>query len=252
MVVSVEISGVLEEKLRRLVELGIYASVSEAVRDAVRNMLSSLDLRKIALNLYLTKGSSLHYACHFSETPCPAFIDYLLIQGHTPGLGYLEEPPEVEEGKVYLLDYSSAYVIYSSTLSSIIDSIHSIEVRVPSVMWNYYTLLRARASRINSKTPRIMLQVPVKERKPPQSLLITSGEYSILKHVESIGGVLVTDDLYIQRIAQESRVSFVPSVSFLVYAYRRGIIGEIEYREALLSLDSIPYSYHASLIHEAR
>lgn len=247
MVVSVEISGVLEEKLRRLVELGIYASVSEAVRDAIRNMLESLDLRKIALNLYLEKGSSLHYACHFSDTPCPAFIDYLLLQGYTPGLGFLDPPPNVDENASYVLDYSSAYVIYTSTLSGVIDQIVTLELQVPSIMRNYYNLLRVRAVRVNSKPSRALPLVEVRLRNPPQSLLVTSHEYSIIKYAEETGSVLVTDDIYIQNVARERKIMIIPSISLLVYAFRKGVINEIQYRETLMSLDSIPYTYHASL-----
>ena len=247
MVVSVEISGVLEEKLRRLVELGIYASVSEAVRDAVRNMLASLDLKRIAANLYLTRGSSLHYACHFAETPCTAFIDYLLINGYTPGLGYLETPPEISENEIYILDPSSAYVIYSSILSRVIDQLVNLEVRVPNILWNYYSLLRARAMRINSKLTRTLPIIEIPEKKPPQSLLVTIQEYSIIKYAEKVNVTIVSDDLYIQRIMKDSGISFIPSISFVIYAYRKGIIGEVEYKEVLMSLDSIPYSYHSSV-----
>lgn len=247
MVVSVEISGILEEKLRRLVELGIYASVSEAVRDAVRNMLASLDLKRIAANLYLSRGSSLHYACHFSETPCTAFIDYLLLNGYTPGLGYLDTPPEIKEDTIYILDPSSTYVIYSTTLSRVIDQLVNLEVRVPNIIWNYYSLLRARAMKINSKLTRTLPVIDVPEKKPPQSLLITTQEYSILKYAEKNDVTIVGDDLYLQRIMKDSGVRFVPSISFAIYAYSGGIIGEVEYREVLMSLDSIPYSYHSSV-----
>ena len=51
--VDVEISGILEEKLRRLVELGLYSSISEAVRDAVRRLLQQLDMRSLALKIFL-------------------------------------------------------------------------------------------------------------------------------------------------------------------------------------------------------
>lgn len=248
MVVSVEISGVLEEKLRRLVELGIYASVSEAVRDAVRSMLSNIDLKKIAANLYITRGTSLHYACHFAETPCTAFIDYLLLQGHTPGLGYLNPPPGVDDGSLYILDPSSILVIYSSTLSKIIDRLVNLDIRVPNTIWNYYILLKARALRINSKLERTLTVIEVPEKKPPQSILVTSREYSILNYAGKNRAIIVTDDIYIQKTAGDMGVKFIPSVSLLIYAYKRGLVSPVEYREALMSLDSIPYSYHASLL----
>jgi Arc/MetJ-type ribon-helix-helix transcriptional regulator len=50
--VSVEISGLLERRLRRLVDLGLYSSVSEAVRDAIRMLFERLDLKSLALELY--------------------------------------------------------------------------------------------------------------------------------------------------------------------------------------------------------
>jgi metal-responsive CopG/Arc/MetJ family transcriptional regulator len=59
--VSVEISGLLERRLRRLVDLGLYSSVSEAVRDAVRALFERLDLRALALELYTVREASLGY-----------------------------------------------------------------------------------------------------------------------------------------------------------------------------------------------
>ena len=249
MVVSVEISGVLEHKLRRLVDLGIYASVSEAVRDAVRRMLSSMDLRRIALNFYVVKSSSLSYACEFAETTCPKFIDYLLINGVTPGLGWQGDVPEADPSRGYLFDSISIFIIFNTLLYNIFYRISGIftELYIPESLVHYYRLMSATASRLGARKLPDFKTIKVRESKPPQSLLVTRHEYSIINYAKNTKMVVVSDDFYVQKIASQNNVEVVPSISFLLYTIKKKIINNIEYKEVLLSLRGLPYTYPSSI-----
>ncbi|MCE4601212.1 MAG: type II toxin-antitoxin system ParD family antitoxin [Desulfurococcales archaeon] len=248
MVVSVEISGVLEHKLRRLVDLGIYASVSEAVRDAVRRMLSSMDLRRIALNFYVTKGSSLAYACEFAETTCPKFIDYLLVNGVTPGLGWQGDVPDVDSSGTYLIDSISIFVIFNTLLYNIFHGVGNvIELYIPESLAHYYRLMSATASRVGAKKLPAFKLIKIKESKPPQNLLLTRHEYSIINHAKNTKMTVVSDDFYVQKVASQNNIKVIPSISFLLYARKQKIINDIEYRETLLSLRGLPYMYPSSM-----
>jgi Arc/MetJ-type ribon-helix-helix transcriptional regulator len=246
LVVSVEISGVLEEKLRRLVDLGIYASVSEAVRDAVRRMLSEMDLRQIAVNLLINKGCSLHYACEFSNTTCPEFIEYLLLRNIRPPLGYLGNPKMPDPNDAVILDASSLFVALNTTIYNIIERLsNTINVLLPSVLENYYTILAALAVKSGIKINKNPNIINIDELKPPSRLLLTSREYSIIKYVErNKDKIIVTDDLFVQKYLQKNNIKYYSSIEFIIYARNIGLLNDIEYKEALLSLRSLPYIFN--------
>ena len=250
MVVSIDISGVLESKLRRLVELGIYASVSEAVRDAIRKMLSNMDLVKIATNIYLNIGSSLHYACEFAETTCNKFIDYLLLNGVSPGLGWQQELPCVETDANYILDLSSLYVIFNTLLVRVFDLIENydrLRIYIPDIILNEYRLAGAIAFRNGiSNIPQFEL-IRIEEEKSDTKLKLTDKELKIINFIIKRDFILVTDDFYIQNILKKENIKTVPSISFLKHAYKNNIIKEIEYKEILFSLRGLPYVYPPEL-----
>jgi Arc/MetJ-type ribon-helix-helix transcriptional regulator len=116
-VLSVEISGILEERLRRLVDLGVYASVAEAVREAVRLFLKNLDLKKIAMDMYVKRRASFQYATEFADETYDVMIDYMLSRGVMPLIGAIkaEDSPPLYPG-TYILDSLTLYTIYKSGL----------------------------------------------------------------------------------------------------------------------------------------
>ncbi len=244
MVVSVEISGILEEKLRRLVDLGIYASVSEAVRDAVRKLLSQLDLKNIAVSLILTRGASLHYACEFSDSTCGEFLEYLLIRNIQPSIGYLGNPKLPKPEELLILDSSSIYVIFSTILAKIVDKLIGIlNIVVPSILEHYYLVMRAMATRRGIELKNDFKTIKIDIRRPPSKLLVTTQEYSIIEYASGLDNTkIVTDDLFIQRYLEKQGISYIASISLLDFARKSGIISDVEYSEAILSLRSLPYT----------
>ena len=245
MVVSVEISGVLEEKLRRLVDLGIYASVSEAVRDAVRRMLSELDLKRVALNLLVNKGCSLHYACEFSDSTCPEFIEYLLLRNITPPLGYIGNPEKPGPGERILLDASSLFVVFSTLAYKALEGLSDIvEIYVPSVLENYYNILRALAIKSGLKVKKDLKILNIIEFKPNIKIMLTGYEYSILKYIESERKItVITDDFYIQKYLKIKNIRYYSTIGVISVAKDLGIINDLQYKEILLSLKSLPYVF---------
>ncbi len=126
MVLTVEISGILEERLRRLVDLGVYASVAEAVREAVRDFLKELDLRRLALDMYVKKRASFQYVTEFADETYDTMIDYMLSRNILPVIGALkaEEAPPLYPG-TYILDSLSIYVVYKSGLVDLMRRLRS-------------------------------------------------------------------------------------------------------------------------------
>ena len=245
MVVSVEISGVLEEKLRRLVDLGIYASVSEAVRDAVRRMLSDLDLKKVALNILVNKGCSLHYACEFSDSTCPEFIEYLLLRNITPPLGFIGEPEKPNPGESLILDPSSLLIAFSTLAYKAYEALTSIvEISVPSVLENYYAILRALGIKSGLNIKKDFKVLNILELKGSTRVLLTKSEYSIIKYIESNSGVIiVSDDFYIQKYLNKNNIKYYSTIGIVNLARELKMIDNLEYKEILLSLKSFPYAF---------
>jgi hypothetical protein len=248
LVVSVEISGMLEDKLRRLVELGIYASVSEAVRDAIRRMLSNMDLMRISADIYTKKGCSLYYACYFSETTCQKFIDYLLINGITPGLGTVDDPPLPGKSEKFVLDPSSIYVIFNTMLVNVFNKLKlNQSFYIPETLSTFFQLNLAYALRRGIDVSYEVKYFKIKEINVPNNLYLTKVEYALLNTLKRGNITLVSDDFYVQNISKNMGITVMPSISFLKHARINKLLNDIEYREILMSLKGLPYIYPHTL-----
>lgn len=247
MVVSIEISGPYEERLRRLVELGVYASVAEAVRDAIRKLMNEIDMKKIGLNLYIRKGSSLMYYCELAGEPCASIIEYMLVNDVAPRLGAeasedLEAPPV---GSLLLFDPSSLLVTYTtlawkaleklagSYRLAILESIEPFE-RV------YFSLAARRGM-----NPKLEFEtIKAKVKNPPSRLLLTQDEYTLIQYASGSNGVvLVIDDTYVRRIARQSGAQTTTSIALVLEAARKGLLSRIEVEDIVYSLRLLPYLY---------
>ena len=71
---TVEIKGVLDEKLEILIASGLYASKSEAIRDGLRKLLEQQDFLSIAINLYKNKNISTGRAAEIANLTINDFI----------------------------------------------------------------------------------------------------------------------------------------------------------------------------------
>lgn len=208
MVISVEISGLLEERLRRLVDLGIYASVAEAVREAVRSFLQSLDLKDIAFNLYVYRDATLQYVSEFAGETYEVMIDYMISRGVVPAIGVTEDSDvaELEPGE-YVMDGLTLYVAYKSGLVEVMSSLRREGYRfvVPSNLENYVLLLEAQRLRAGLRHANIVEFV----ESHPQGLRqapLTAQEAAAIHYARGRGVALITDDARTRAYAREAGV----------------------------------------------
>ncbi|BAN89935.1 hypothetical protein [Aeropyrum camini] len=244
MVVTIEIGGILERKLRRLAEMGLYASVAEAVREAVRSMLQSLDLRSLALELYVSRGSTLHYAAEFADETFRGFIDYLLERGVTPSIGaVVPEDYEAPRSGVLVVDALTAYTLYSSGLADLLSHLSSegYVFEAPSAIESQLHLLDAwrirRGFRPVDGLALADIRVPEEE---PRDMLATPLEAAVLSYSAREGAVLLSDDYRLRQKAREMGVEARSSLS-LVTMYIRSV-GEppASLPEIVMSARAIP------------
>lgn len=245
MVVSVDITGVLEERLRRLVELGLYASVAEAVREGVRRLLSTIDLKEIALKLYMEKNATLNYICEFSSTTCSEMIDYLLEREVLPLLGTtgVKNTQVLENQNNILVDPSALYVLYNSRISEFVSMLkeRGYMIFIPRSLKSYLDVLEARALfKKNMKSP-IGIEIGTECGKTSfqeKGIIISSLERDTLIHAKSCGYILITEDI---RLRQFAEVIGLDAYSWLdiVYLYKEKM-KKTRLEELLLSLKAIP------------
>jgi len=238
LVVSIDISGKLEEKLRRLVELGIYASVSEAVREAVRKLLQEIDMKRIALDIYINKGSTLYYASQLAEAPLEAFIEYLIVNDVYPAIGVKPEEPvnPPPPGSKLLFDPLSLYVIYNSKLHDILDGLSkTYELYYPNTLETYWTLLTVKRANKHRSAFISFKPLRVREKQPPSQEYVTPVEYALKSQN---GYVIISDDINFRR-----RHGGTPSIALLLsyLQYKLGPMDRYKLKEIIVSMRFIPY-----------
>jgi len=238
LVVSIDISGKLEEKLRRLVELGIYASVSEAVREAVRKLLQEIDMKRIALDIYIDKGSTLYYASQLAEAPLEVFIEYLIVNDVYPAIGVKpEEPVEtLPPGSKLLFDPLSLYVIYNSKMHDLLEGLTKYyELYYPSPLENYWTLLTIKRASKQRNAFVSLKPLKIREKQPPPQEYITPVEYALSGQD---GYVIISDDINYRR-----KYGGTPSLALLAsyIKHRLGPMDRYILKEIIVSMRFIPY-----------
>lgn len=242
MVVSIELSGVLEKKLRKLVELGVYASVSEAVRDAVRRLLSDLDLRSLALELYTSREASILYVAELAGETMESMIDYMIYKGVAPALGAFG-PDDYREpgGGEVVLDPSSVYVVYKSRMLDVLRGLEGrITIYVPRAYERMIDLLAANRIRLGLQAHAGLETVNVRLEEAPPGVLVTDAEYSAIKWASSRGVALISDDYRVRLLARREGVDAYSSLSLATLAAREGVLDGGLVDELVLSLRSIP------------
>jgi Arc/MetJ-type ribon-helix-helix transcriptional regulator len=241
--VSVEISGLLERRLRRLVDLGLYSSVSEAVRDAVRALFERLDLRALALELYTVREASLGYVVEFSGETFEGIIDYMLSRGVPPVIGALNPVDIGVLGGPVLLDPLTVHVIYKSYLADMALKLNDsgLKFYAPHVAAPQVQVLEAiRARRgLNSRFFIEYVEVNVGEEESYGRILVTPLERALVDYARSEGLTLLSDDVRVRSYALRYGVKTLSSLSIAeTYITMFGKPPNIE--DALMSLKAIP------------
>lgn len=95
---TVEIKGEFEDKIKQLMDAGLYSSVAEVVRDAIRHMLKEYDGKDLAVSLYRQEKVSLAKAAAIAGISVKKMKELLIHRGINPALG-------VEDASELLEDY---------------------------------------------------------------------------------------------------------------------------------------------------
>lgn len=241
MVVSVEISGLLEERLRRLVDLGIYASVAEAVREAVRVFLQNLDLKDIAFNLYVYKDATLQYVSEFAGVSYEVMIDYIISKGIVPAIGVISES-DVEHLKPgdYVLDGLTLYTAYKSGIIEVLQSMRSEGYRflAPSSLENFTLILEAQRLRAGLRAMQAVEFTEAPRLKgQARSRLLSQQEEEAIAYALEEGAMLLSDDAKTRAIAKEMGVRTASLASILI---TKASTLEDKLAELVYSYKSIP------------
>ena len=247
MVVSVDISGILEERLRKLVELGIYASVSEAVRDAVRRLMEEIDLMQIGINIYINNNITLEYLCDFTGEPCNKVIGALLENGVLPLLGRPRVSPDVRlQGPYLIIAPMALYVIYNSYFYRLFSKLYkqgyifeiAVEVAERSRLWEAVAAYRG----ILKSTLDIGVRQPCAKSKVPKNIesSLGRGERSTLQVAGTCEVPVVVADTRYERFLLSKNIITINLIDILYWAKNSGILTGEEALDIALSARTVP------------
>jgi len=216
-VLSVEISGLLEERLRRLVDLGIYASVAEIVREAVRTFLKEMDLKKIALEMYLKKKASFQYITEFAEETYETMIDYMLSRGIMPLIGAFtrEDAAPLYPG-TYVLDSLTLYVVYKSNVVDLLNMLRRKGYRFV-VLNDLNNILEVLEAKRMLRGLSYSGAIETVSRKGPRERrgLYSLNEIASLEYANEVKARFLSDDLRTRELAKEMGIEAFSSASIL-------------------------------------
>ncbi len=248
--VDVEISGLLEEKLRRLVELGIYSSLSEAVRDAIRRLLDQIDLRYIALKLYVSSDASFQYISEFSETTFDEMIEYMIGHGYTPLIGVerISDLTILKKERKYVLDPLTLYIIYKTGMHKYLEELvnEGYTFLMPDSVKSWVEVITAR------RLFHVLGLKGVIEFFSIGSLKTNVGKAKLTKHeIYAIHYaskcrecIMLTDDMRTRSFARSNNVEAYSSLSILYTL--KDTIDDLE--DVLISLKSFPVVIPSSIV----
>ncbi|MCE4627647.1 MAG: hypothetical protein F7C34_00655 [Desulfurococcales archaeon] len=246
MVVSVDITGVLEERLRRLVDLGIYASVSEAVRDALRRLMDELDLHHIGLMLYRSGNATLSYICEFTDSPCNRVISYFLENGTVPLLGSSQKPARTEIPNQILLAPSALFTVYTSYLGNLLWKLREGGTRLYMAadleneqrLWEAYSIHKGilrHVLAIEAIEPCARMKEKINSK-----ILLSKAEKSTVNAAKTCNIPVLTVDQRLREALEGFGIKTVGAVELLYEARARQLISTSEALDIVYSLKSVP------------
>jgi len=245
-VVSVEISGALEELLDALVAAGIYNSKSEAVRDAVRRLGDVYDLRDVAFRAYVEGGVSFVKAMNIARLGFRETASYFLRRGFAPLLGARERDevflPADSLGWGEVVVDLTAFEVYMETrfLEHLL-SYDTVKILVPRQMVSYVEQLPLRYGlaykRLVSMGDRVeSVSIPVKGR----SRSFTEAELASIHLARRRGVFLLSCDMRVRELARTMSVKTAPATSLVVSLARRGVVDRVFWKRYVREALSIP------------
>ncbi|OYT60149.1 MAG: hypothetical protein B6U75_02370 [Desulfurococcales archaeon ex4484_217_1] len=262
MTTVIEISGLLEKQLQLLVDIGLYSSKTEAVRDAIRRLLNAVNIADIAVNIYAQGKISLAYASELAEQSIPDFFIKLLGKGIAPKLiNVSRDIDEVVENmnkrKTVVFDVSSLYSMYLSetlnTFRKILTqmgekkNIKTIVASETVLHLKFIELKRLISFGHRSPTlPLMVVEVNSNDLRKFKSKFLkeqclTLAEVASQYLADKLNGILVTDDFKALEVTGKTGIYAISTPTLLDYAKYYGVLSNVEYlnaKEKLITLYS--------------
>ncbi|PSO08247.1 hypothetical protein B9Q04_06540 [Candidatus Marsarchaeota G2 archaeon BE_D] len=238
---TIEIDGYLEQKLDVLVSTGLYATKTEAVRDAIRRLVQQVDIVTILMNMYRKGKVSLGYCAEASDL---SFDETLLVmqkKGYRPRLG-VDELGFVEK-EVRTLDSADSVVFEGFTLGVLGDCLGDkmfsgkpwrVQITQHQVEHLRLEIRRGVLSKLNNGVVFVTGIRSVDEFASQNA--ISKGEAASILAASKSGSPLAADDEKVRLTAERAGVSVVGSVSIVLYLLARDFINE---QEALASYERL-------------
>ncbi len=250
MVTNIEISGFTEELLDALVKAGIYGSKTEAIRDAVRKLLESYDMKDISLRAYRNGSVSFQLAAEISGLSMDGLMWYFLSRDTVPRLGS-EDLAEVNQGRDFInehnavvFDLSSLYAIVELGLLALVQKVNK------RLTVSAKTMERAKAfiMRISKMKGAPMLFTGIEVLSVNKALQefarrngISLQEAHAIYIAKKSKAVLLSDDVVTRQVARTHGVAACPSVSLLLFMLNNSIISDKEFKELISKMGTLPY-----------
>lgn len=231
---TVEIDGYIEQKLDLLVGVGLYATKSEAVRDAIRHLIQEVDLVSIAVELYSKGRVSLGFCAEVAELSTEELLVVLQRKGVRPSLG-LEEMSQLE-AEVGVVSATDSLLVEGSCLGIVTDSLgYSLlegahwrllvaQAQLDELSFDLRRKILSRMGDPNSPFTLVTGAKGVEEFAAENS--ISHGEAASILSAIKAKAVLVADDQKVRTVATNSGLRVVSTPALIVYALGRGALTE--------------------------
>jgi Arc/MetJ-type ribon-helix-helix transcriptional regulator/predicted nucleic acid-binding protein len=250
MTTTIEIDGYLERKLDLLVGLGLYATKSEAVRDAIRRLLEQTDVTKIALDMYLKGMVSLGFCCEIADLSCDEMLALLQRRGLKPKLG-VESLGELET-ELNAIEATDSLVFEALPLtvlgrcvkldfiSSLAKTFYISEFQLGELPFDIRRSVLVLLSDDQDKFSLVKGIKGIEEFAVKNG--VSMGEASAILSAQKLKALLVCDDQKVRDVAKISGNMVISSVSLIIYLLSSRVTSERDARSALESEFSLGYS----------
>lgn len=248
---TVEVSGWIEERLEYLVRAGLYGSKAEAVRDAIRRILESLDMRDVAFKAYMERGVTFQLAAEIAGTGYGELLMFFLSRGVMPEIGVddveeLTTGADALSGAPAILDAMSLQLMLGTGVVEFLGTefLDSLPMYIPESLKSLARacVLKLAASRGRRVAPGIFRVV----RSAPnvhgfaRRGGMTVVEADAILNAAANGYTLVSEDMRTRRLARGMGVRAVPLSSLVYKAYREGRLTREAFLRVVERLTSVP------------
>ncbi|MGC9071587.1 MAG: nuclease [Acidilobus sp.] len=250
MVTTIEISGYVEDMLEALVRAGIYSSKTEAIRDAVRRLVESFDMKEVSLKAYRGGTISFQMAVEISGVSMDELIMFFLSKDTAPGLGADSEDDvasgfsSLRETGVVVLDLSSLYAVLELNIQGLLAKFGK-RLLIPMKVQERAQALILKFSKIRGIVVSLDGIEEVRVDKNLSGFAHKNGlsvqESQAIYVAKKAKGVLLSDDKRTRQVARARGVPAATTLSLLLLGKEVSLLDEQSYRLLVGRLGAIPY-----------